>query len=211
MQKYLHYVSDGRNWYNLIKFENMCERGKFIRGLIAFIAFLFLLPWLLTSKAYLLAIFIVFGPIYHLRTTLLASYEEERFFLEQPLLWAVEKRHSQLIALLLQNEPSLIDKRGGKLKLTPLHAAVELNDIPLTKTLLDHGARVDVGDVGGETPLHVAAGEGYEEMTKLLLEQGADPERQNSDGETPLDLAKEIGKDKIVELFPKKLANQGSK
>lgn len=46
--------------------------------------------------------------------------------------------------------------------------------VPLAKSLIAHGARVDAGAIAGITPLHVAADEGLSRVSDLLLAHGAD-------------------------------------
>lgn len=43
------------------------------------------------------------------------------------------------------------------------------------KTLLEHGAEVNLADHSGQTPIHVAAKHGHEALVCSLLQYGADP------------------------------------
>ncbi|HEY1342547.1 MAG TPA: ankyrin repeat domain-containing protein [Bryobacteraceae bacterium] len=57
-----------------------------------------------------------------------------------------------------------------------LHAAVEVNSLPLAEALIRKGADVNENAyLAGGTPLMYAAGDGKREMVKLLLQHGADP------------------------------------
>ncbi|XP_061103133.1 nuclear factor NF-kappa-B p105 subunit-like isoform X2 [Conger conger] len=65
---------------------------------------------------------------------------------------------------------------------TPLHLAVERDNISLSGCLLLEGnANVDSCTYNGSTPLHIAAGRGSVKLTALLMAAGADPHRQNGE------------------------------
>lgn len=70
--------------------------------------------------------------------------------------------------------------------------------------LLDHGAKVNTRDVGGNTPLHLAISEGYEDIARFLLENGANPNAKNNDEERCVDLAKPAFRAEIQMLMVKK-------
>ena len=59
-----------------------------------------------------------------------------------------------------------------KLNLTPLHAAVLQNLVPIASFLIDHGADLDVYSIFA-TPLHSATHLEHEKMVKLLVQKGA--------------------------------------
>lgn len=56
------------------------------------------------------------------------------------------------------------DEDGG----TPLHVAAAMNDVGMTKLLLDHGARVDRFDRLGHSPVQVAGQRGNHAVLRLL-------------------------------------------
>jgi ankyrin repeat protein len=56
--------------------------------------------------------------------------------------------------------------------------------------LIDHGAKLNTRDIGGNTPLHLALMEGNEDIALYLVEQGADLKAMNSEKIRCLDLAK---------------------
>lgn len=76
--------------------------------------------------------------------------------------------------------------------LTPLHFAVERNELPMVEVLLKAGANLDARANGGGTPLHQAAsGRSNPAIYKALLAAGADPMALGHNENTPLhDLAK---------------------
>ena len=73
-------------------------------------------------------------------------------------------------------------------RLTPLHLAASLSNIPaLVQVLLDAGADLNARDKDGWTPLHYAAGNSKTpEVVKALLDAGADLNAQAEHGVTPL-------------------------
>ena len=62
-------------------------------------------------------------------------------------------------------------------------------DSSIIKLLLEHGAKVDNGNISDDTPLYVAAGNGNIEGMKLLLSYGANVNAANSYKRTPLHAA----------------------
>eukprot|EP00961_Rhodomonas_salina_P178367 2405982-Rhodomonas_salina.2 len=59
---------------------------------------------------------------------------------------------------------------------------VERKRMDLVQCLLEHGARVQVTDIYGETPIHYAAVRGYPRLVEQLIEAGVDPFRENQFG-----------------------------
>ena len=87
---------------------------------------------------------------------------------------------------------------------TPLHKAVESDNIKMAKFLIDSGA--DVNDknslIYGHTPLHYAVDRRNIELVKLLIDSGADFNiKDNNRGYTPLHYAVERKNIALVELF----------
>lgn len=65
-------------------------------------------------------------------------------------------------------------------------------EIPILKTLLDHGADPNAADPGGVPPLHWAAAYASEAVTILLLQAGARPDGLTQDGETVASFVKRV-------------------
>jgi ankyrin repeat protein len=87
---------------------------------------------------------------------------------------------------------------------SPAHLAVELEDVPRLRQLLDGGADVQDPDEYGTTLLHHSVdveGDGavqsggplHVDVTAFLLSRGADPLAVNRQGQTPLDWAAASG------------------
>jgi ankyrin repeat protein len=70
--------------------------------------------------------------------------------------------------------------------LTPLTAAVELNDVELCRKVLTAGVPINQGEPLAETALNLAISKHNEEISLLLLECGANPNQKDKCGDTPL-------------------------
>ncbi|EMS50059.1 Protein TANC2 [Triticum urartu] len=89
---------------------------------------------------------------------------------------------------------------GGTGKKTPLEHAVDGNNLPALRYLLDHGADLNQEEDDGDTVLHHAARKGRCEIVKLLLARGADVNGSSEHG-TPLHLAAVKGHESTVEVL----------
>ena len=100
----------------------------------------------------------------------------------------------------------------GSPSITPAHLAVEMQDLPRLRQLIDEGA--DIADANGERMtllLHAVDVEGdgavqtgkhaHVDTTAFLLTRGADPGAAMHDGTTPLSLARQYGHWLVVELW----------
>ena len=73
--------------------------------------------------------------------------------------------------------------------------AIENNDFPKLKELLEKGADPNIQNQCGKTPLHLLKNI---KQTKLLLESGANPNIQNINGDTPLHLIMNVEQIKLL-------------
>jgi ankyrin repeat protein len=64
-----------------------------------------------------------------------------------------------------------------------------LNEVPLIRAMLAHGANIDQQDFGGNTLLMFAALRGDAGLTELLVEHGANAAVENTQGDTALHYA----------------------
>lgn len=72
---------------------------------------------------------------------------------------------------------------------TPLHVAVQYNNIGVVDALLLRGANVNAKDKYMSTPLHIAARAGLPETLALLISGGAEVNVKNSSDRLPLEIA----------------------
>lgn len=74
----------------------------------------------------------------------------------------------------------------------PIHYAVGLVEVEITKLLVNNGVKINVTDKkNGDTPLHIAAKYERVDTIQLLLEKGADTKIRNKNGQTFVDIIKQ--------------------
>ena len=130
----------------------------------------------------------------------------ERFGSQTPLMWAVARRHPEMVELLLSrgadaNARSAIRDyqrvataesrakqldRGG---LTPLMYAARENCGACVEVLLKHKVDVDLPDPSGMSPMVIAMLNGNWDIAKRLIESGADVNAWDIFGQAPLHVA----------------------
>lgn len=108
---------------------------------------------------------------------------------QTPLFFAATSGHVEIVDLLLQRgaDPNIKGFCGP-----PLCGAMMFrrsDTLAMAKTLVAHGARVDLADGEGRTPLHEAVRSGLTDTAAFLIEQGADVNAKSAAGETPLHAA----------------------
>jgi ankyrin repeat protein len=88
-----------------------------------------------------------------------------------------------------------------KLGWTPLHVAVDRNDLDEIRVLLGGRARPEAASRNGMTPVHLAAAAGRREAAKLLVQAGAALDPKDKDGRTPVQLAVQEGYLEVVRFL----------
>ena len=73
---------------------------------------------------------------------------------------------------------------------TPLHLAVNYEQLDIIELLLFEGADINMGNTKGEPPIFMISSDNIS-LFRLLLVHGADPNIKNNDGRTILDKAYE--------------------
>lgn len=63
----------------------------------------------------------------------------------------------------------IFDFKDGKSGRTPLHYAVEMENMATIQLLINSGANVSAASYAGSTPIQAASGRGMHEVTRLLL------------------------------------------
>lgn len=112
----------------------------------------------------------------------------------------LQENTNHVIQLLRSGEEiNQIDEYG----FTPLIEAQIVNNIGLSKLLLDHGANPNLQDATGGTPLHWAAENNNEELCRLLLTHRADPNRYNFAGQSILVMPMLRGQKSLRQLLIK--------
>ncbi|KAF9877519.1 hypothetical protein CkaCkLH20_05219 [Colletotrichum karsti] len=136
---------------------------------------------------------------------------------DTPLMQSIIYKDKSIVRQLLDDARVKVDLQNNDGE-TALHIAVKLFDESLVKTLLDHGAKVNISDKQGRTPILLAAGDAHLEalreeletvdadvplgkelriavkrsnkwLVKVLLDHGAKVDIQDNDGRTPISLA----------------------
>lgn len=91
------------------------------------------------------------------------------------------------------------------MRVRPVHSAAAYRDrtvaLETVRSLVEHGAEINVAQEGGWTPLHQAAAHGASHLVEYLLHHGADPTARSTDGRVPLDMARAGGYARTAELL----------
>ena len=140
-----------------------------------------------------------------------------------PLFHAVDARHTETTALLLERgaDPNKRQPRpekrreGGRLPFTTaLHEAASSGDAPMVRLLLGHGANPDARDWRGGTALHTTkwvafdAGDGSSGVVDALVEAGASLLSVDDLGQIPLAAASSVEARLTEEIFAEGIVGQ---
>ena len=126
-----------------------------------------------------------------------------------PVNWGLRFTYSKTILEFSNNlMEKFINFRGmGNIKteglyFTPLHEAVEKEDIETLQKYLKNGASPDIRTRGfGYTPLYKAVEAGNLEMVKILFQFNANKEIVSKTGKNPYDIAIKRGHHKIAKML----------
>lgn len=120
------------------------------------------------------------------------------------LHWAVERRLTQMVRLLLDLDAdvNMFTENAMGNDRTPLHIAAELGHTDIVQILLNHGADPKAKTLYGESPLHgVRLFVKSPEVVTLLIAHGADVNATTQFGATPLHSASLLGSASIATLL----------
>jgi ankyrin repeat protein len=120
-----------------------------------------------------------------------------------PLHAAAYSGNFEVAQKLIEYDPAGINARNYAAS-TPLHWASEshnFKDGSVLRSLLGHGADINVQDMYGWSPLNLASNNGRLETVRLLLKYGADVEVKNNKGKTALQVAADKRHNGIVKLL----------
>ncbi len=120
--------------------------------------------------------------------------------LNEPLIFAVEAKQTEMAALLLQKGAGVDYRENGE---TPLMIAVQKDDLDMVRLLLQHGADVNAKKEYSEkeTPLIMAVKNNNKAIVELLLKHGARVELTDNKSKTALAWANLFKYEDIAKLL----------
>ena len=120
-----------------------------------------------------------------------------------PLYFAVRYGFEQLVTVLIKEGKADVHQQRKLGLISPIVLASALGYTKIARTLLDHGADVNLKITGGFTPLHHAAMQGNTDTVELLLERKANIEDDNDAGDCALLLAAQENQIEVIEILTK--------
>ena len=120
-----------------------------------------------------------------------------------PLYFAVRYGFEQLVSVLIKEGKADVHQQRKLGLISPIVLASALGYTTIVRTLLDHGADINLKITGGFTPLHHASVQGNLDTVELLLDRGADIEADNDAGDCALLLAAQENQIEVVEILIK--------
>jgi uncharacterized protein len=121
---------------------------------------------------------------------------------ESALIDAIRSGNTQTIRVVVRETPAAINAAEAD-GTTPLHWAVQLDDVATVDLLIQAGANVKTTNRYGATPLWVACTNGSAPMVDRLLKAGAEVNTLSADGETPLMIASATGNIEVMKALLK--------
>jgi len=114
--------------------------------------------------------------------------------------WATEMGHRDLVLLLLDRDPILLNTKTNE-GLSPINIAAWRGDKKLVELLLAQGAEIDDKTKWGEVPLHHAVSFEHLDVCEFLLKNGADMFAQDKLSRTPFMIVTQKGSARMKKLF----------
>ena len=116
---------------------------------------------------------------------------------------AISNKDIRSVEQIVANNPKVINERN-QFNRTPLHFAVENEQLEMVQVLVDAGSDVNSTALNGLTPLFSAVALGNMDIVKYLVNNGADMSQRNQQNETVLHLAIKLGFIDLVKYFAAK-------
>jgi len=138
-------------------------------------------------------------------------FDEESKDGSRPILWAVQRRHTNVVAYLHRMGAQLqVATRDG---FGTLSEAARSGDVEAVRRALENGSGIDDRTQDGQSALMVAAGAGQTEVVRFLLSQGANFHLRTDSGDTALHRAtwQEKEHPEIIDLLISAGADQNSR
>jgi ankyrin repeat protein/nucleoside phosphorylase len=117
-----------------------------------------------------------------------------------PLHEAISRGQKDVVISLLEKGVPNINAQDSR-GYTPLHTAIEQDDLVSAKALVEKGASTSRSNVMVQPVLKFAVALGNEEMVRLLLDNGAHVDERDAIGYTPLVSAASTGNEKLLKLL----------
>ena len=116
---------------------------------------------------------------------------------------AISQKDFATVEYLLSSSPKVINERN-QFNRTPLHFAVESDNLEMVKLLINAGSDVNSVAMNSLTPLFSAVATGDIEIVKFLVSSGADLKCRNQQQDTVIHLAIKLGNIELVRFFASK-------
>lgn len=138
-----------------------------------------------------------------------ANINIQDFLSNTPLMRATYFGYKEIVNLLIKKGAD-VNIQGDNNGETALILATMINNIEITKSLLQADAQVNFQTVTGDTALIQAVENNNKEIVQMLLDCGADINLQDIAGRTALTIAKERNRRDIVNLMQKFITKEKS-
>lgn len=117
---------------------------------------------------------------------------------QTPLSYAVDKNHTEIVKILLDNKATVSNEQKGS---TPLVSACANGNAKVVQMLIIHGADVNIPAGEDFTPLFAATINNKPEIVEILINAGADLQYKDFDDRDIFFYANESGNPEIADLI----------
>ncbi len=113
------------------------------------------------------------------------------------LCWAARYGKLPIVKFLLENHKNIMNKPDHEGR-SPLHWAIQQDDIEITIALLGEGADVNCNNYAGLKPLHLAVYYDNAQIVRELIAHGAEVNQPDKEGKSPLHWAIYYARTEVV-------------